>query len=157
MTVIAEGAPVTNPDGIRVKTEENELSLEEMSSALPDTPVIMARVGDCWWRFIYAARGGNWGLAGYYLRRVRKLENTLAVVRPKHAERLKRFQDTALPEVEAAVEAEDLDRLEKAFADATDMANALHNESGYPYIRWILPAEPPLGLQLAPVEPTPGE
>jgi hypothetical protein len=142
-----------SPNGITVRTEDNELTLEQMSGALPDTPTIMARVGDCWWRFIYAARGGNWGLAGYYLRRVKKLDATLAVLRPKHAERLIRFKATALPEVEAAVEAEDLERLERAYAAATDSANRFHEESGYPYIRWELPAEEPKGLVLGPVTP----
>jgi hypothetical protein len=134
-----------------VKTDDNELSLEEMSAALPDTPAIMEKVGYCWWSLIYAARGGNWGLAEYYLKRVRKLENTLKVLRPKHFERLERFQARALPDVFAAVEAQDLDRLEAAYTAATEMANELHGESGYPYIRWQLPAEPPPGLQLSPV------
>jgi hypothetical protein len=138
-------------DDVRIKTEENELSLREISEALPDTPTIMKRVGESWWCLIYAARGGNWGLAGYYLRRVGKLENTLKVLRPKHRERLERFQRTALPAVSEAVAAEDLAGLEAAYAAATDLANRLHRESGYPYIKWVLPAAPPVGLQLAPV------
>jgi hypothetical protein len=138
-------------DEIRIRTEENELTLQEMSQALPDTSRIMARVGQCWWHVIYAARGGNWGLAGYYLRSFAKAENTLKVLRPKHRERLERFQAVALPPVTAALEAEDLEKFEVAFAAATDMANLLHAESGYPYIVWELPSEPPKGLQLKPV------
>jgi hypothetical protein len=135
-------------DDNRIKTEENELTLQEMSEALPDTPAIMEKVGHSWWHLIYAARGGNWGLAGYYLRRVNKLDNTLKVLRPKHRERLERFQAEAIPAVTAAVEAEDLEALEQAYTAATDMANGLHVESGYPYIRWELPAEAPKGLRL---------
>jgi hypothetical protein len=138
-------------DEFRIKTADNELSLEEMSAALPDTPAIMEKVGHCWWHLIYAARGGNWGLAEYYLKRVAKLENTLKVLRPKHRERLERFQEQALPGVVAAVEAQNLEELEVAYAAATDMANDLHGESGYPYLRWELPAQPPHGLQLSPV------
>jgi hypothetical protein len=141
------------PDELRVITEDNELSLEEMSQALPDTSTIMTRVGESWWHMIYAARGGNWPLAAYYLKRVRKLEGTLSILRPKHAERLQRFRETVIPEVIAALEAEDLPRFERAFTAATDMANRLHDESGYPYIKWVLPDEPPLGLQLSPVAP----
>jgi hypothetical protein len=138
---------------LRVKTDDNELTLEQMSQALPDTSTIMTRVGECWWHMIYAARGGNWPLAMYYLKRVQKLEDTLAILRPKHAERLHRFQETAMPEVTDALEAEDLARLERAFTAATDMANRLHDESGYPYVRWQLPDEPPVGLQLSRVSP----
>lgn len=139
-------------DETRVKTEENELTLREMSEALPDTPAIMEKVGHCWYHLIYAARGGNWGLAGYYLRRMVKLENTLKVIRPKHRDRLERFQEEVVPAVAAAVDDQDLERLEVAYAAATDMANRLHVESGYPYIKWVLPTEPPSGLQLEPVE-----
>ena len=139
------------PKDIRVTTNDNDLTLEEMSSALPDTSTIMTRVGVCWWHAMYAARGGNWPLARYYLDRVRKLEHTLAILRPKHRERLQRFQDTAIPNVIDALEAENLDRFEHAFAAATDLANRLHEESGYPYIRWVLPDEAPVGLQLGPV------
>jgi len=138
-------------DEIRVTTDDNELSLEEMSAALPDTPAIMEKVGHCWWHLIYAARGGNWGLAEYYLKRVGKLENTLKVLRPKHRERLVRFQEQALPAVYAAIDARNIESLEIAYEDATQFANDLHAESGYPYLRWVLPAEPPQGLQLAPV------
>jgi hypothetical protein len=124
-------------DEYLVKTEENELSLEEMSSALPDTPAVMEKVGHSWWHLIYAARGGNWDLAGYYL------------------ERLERFQREALPDVVAALELHDIDRLEGAYAAATDLANQMHVESGYPYIRWELPAQPPAGLQLSHVDAPP--
>lgn len=144
-------------DEILVKTAENELSLQEMAEALPDTSTIMTRVGESWWRLYYAAQGGNWALADYYLRRVRKLDNTLSVLRPKHRERLDRFQATVLPEVTASIEAGDFDRFQRAFDEATATANRLHGESGYPYIKWILPTEVPVGLELGPVEVTPQE
>ena len=96
--------------------------------------------------------GGNWGLAGYYPRRVDKLTSALRALRPKHSQRLWTFQTQAMPAVVEAVEAEDLEALEAAYAEATVTANRLHEESGYPFIRWELPPEPPQGLQLTPVE-----
>jgi hypothetical protein len=138
-------------DEFTVTTKDNELTLEEMSGALPDTSTVMARVGHSWWHLIYAARGGNWGLAEYYHDRVAKLARTLAVLRPKHRERLEVFQTQALRFVTAAIEARDLARLEEAYATATELANHLHDESGYPYVRWILPTEAPKGLDLGPV------
>lgn len=135
-------------DQTRITTNDTEISLREIAESLPDTATMMARIGESWWRLIYAARGGNWDLAAYYLRRTAKLENTLKVLRPKHRERLERFQTTALPSVVSAVEARDLEALERAYADATEMANRMHDESGYPYVRWVLPDEPPKGLRL---------
>ncbi|MGH2491345.1 MAG: hypothetical protein ACRDF9_07530 [Candidatus Limnocylindria bacterium] len=122
-----------------------------MGSLLPDAEAIMAAVGDCWWKLIYCARGGNWPLADYYYRRVAHLEENLITVSPKHAERMRRFQKEALSDVLAAIFANDLPKLEKAYAAATDMANVLHGESGYDYIKWELPAEAPKGLRLGPV------
>jgi hypothetical protein len=78
----------------------------------------MKRVGESRWYLSYAARGANWGLAGYYLRRVNKLENALKVLRRKHRERLERFQNTALPPVIEAVAAEDIAQIEAAYAAA---------------------------------------
>jgi hypothetical protein len=140
-------------DEFTVKTDDNELTLEEMSGALPDTSTIMARVGHSWWHLIYAARGGNWGLARYYHDRVAKLARKLAVLRPKHRERLELFQADALRFVAAAIDDRNLARLEEAYATATDLANHLHDESGYPYVRWVLPEDAPKGLDLGPVEP----
>jgi hypothetical protein len=74
------------------------------------------------------------------------------VVRPKHRDRLERFQSQALAEVTRAVEIRDLAALEAAFALATDFANQMHVESGYPHIEWVLPDEPPRGLRLEPVK-----
>jgi hypothetical protein len=145
------------PTEIRVTTDDNELSLEQLSWAMPDTSVVMVRIGENWWRLIFSARGGNWPLAEYYLRRVRKLENVLATLRPKHAERLARFQEEALPAVEAAIAGRDAGGLESAFAAATDMANRMHVESGYPYIKWVLPATAPPGLDLGPVVAAPAD
>jgi hypothetical protein len=140
-------------DEIKVRTADNELTLEQMSETLPDTSTIMTRVGECWWKLWYAAEGGNWGLADYYMRRVIKLENQLKVLRPKHLERLDRFQASATPAVVAAIAAEDVEAFRTAYQAATDTANRLHEESGYPYIRWTLPKEPPIGLELGPVTP----
>jgi hypothetical protein len=134
----------------KVVTDQTEMSLREIVESLPDTPTIMNRIGDSWWRFIYAARGGNWDLAGYYLSRISKLEDGLMVLRPKHRERLERFQSIALPAVTTALASRDLARLETAYAEATDLANRLHAESGYPYITWELPYQPPQGLKLGP-------
>jgi hypothetical protein len=136
-----------------VRTNDNELSLEQMSEALPDTPAVMEKVGHCWWHLIYAARGGNWGLAQYYLDRVVKLSGQLAMLRPKHQERLQRFSTEALQYVGHAIGDRNLARLEEAYDTATQLANFLHAESGYPYIKWVLPANAPEGLQLEPVQP----
>ena len=136
---------------VSIGKDKDPLSLNEVGRLLPDAEAIMSMVGDCWWKLIYSARGGNWPLADYYYRRVHHLEEMLVTVSPKHTERMRRFQREALPAVLAAIFANDLPALEKAYKAATDMANTLHVESGYDYIKWELPGEAPRGLRLNPV------
>lgn len=140
----------TSAEGVVVGTDENELTLREISEALPGTRVMMQRIAYSWWHFIYAARGGNWELASYYLRGINQFGEMLKMLRPRYRDLFSRFQRNALPAVAAAVEARDLDALEKAYATATDFANRMHAEAKHPFVRFTLPDEPPRELYLGP-------
>lgn len=141
---------MTDEDQIRkIRTAHGELTVEEIADALPSTGDLMALVGSSWWKCAYAARGGNWPLAAYFARRVRSLQRKLAVLRPKHRERLASFEAERLVPLFGAIEAGDRAAFEAAFAAATESANQSHVETGYPYIRWVLPDEPPKDLDLA--------
>lgn len=131
-----------------IRTAHGELTIEQVADALPSTGDLMALVGSSWWKCAYAARGGNWPLAAYFARRVRSLQRKLGVLRPKHRERLATFEIEQLAPLFRAIEAGDLEAFEAAFAAATDRANQTHVETGYPYIRWVLPDEPPKDLDL---------
>jgi hypothetical protein len=128
----------------------DELSPEHIAAGLPGTADLMALVGNSWWKCAYAARGGNWPLAAFCARRVRNLQRRLAVMRPKYAERLATFETAMLGPVFAALEVRDRGAFDRAFAAATENANVQHVETGYGYIRWKLPAEPPLDVDLGP-------
>jgi len=127
-----------------------ELTLEEIAELLPGTGEIMASVGECWWRCAYAARGGNWQLAAYFVRRVRSLQRKLALVRPKYSGDLQAFEEQHLAPALAACESADRAAFDRAFAGATDAANELHVKWAKPYIRWTLPDQPPRDLDLGP-------
>ena len=133
-----------------VRTTHAELSLEQMAELLPSTGEIMQSVALCWLKCAYAARGGNWPLAAYFARRVRGLQRSLAVLRPKHRERLEEFEGGVLTEPLAAIAAQDGVAFERVFASATDLANQMHVQTGYAYIRWVLPSDPPSDLDLGP-------
>lgn len=135
-------------DDIRIKTPHAELSLHDIAGVLPGTGQIMADVGDAWWKCFYAARGGNWPLAAHFASRVRTLQRSLAVLRPKYREQLEGFEKIELAGVIAAIKKREWDGFERAFAAATDRANELHVETSHPFIRWVLPVEPPKGLEL---------
>jgi hypothetical protein len=124
------------------------LSLEQLAELLPGTGEIMASVGNAWWKCAYAARGGNWELAAYFARRVRGLQRKLAVIRPKYADDLVEFESAQLNPLLAALDAHDGPAFERGYAKATNKANDLHVKWAKPYIRWVLPDEPPNDLDL---------
>jgi hypothetical protein len=134
-----------------VPTRHGLLTLEQIADALPGTAETMVHVARAWARCAYAARGGNWPLAAYYARRVRSLQRTLAVTRPKHRDRLESFEREQLGPLFRAIEARDRNVFERAFAAATERANEMHVETGHGYIRWVLPDEPPTDLVLGPL------
>jgi hypothetical protein len=133
-------------------TAHGELTLQEIAELLPGTGEIMASVGECWWKCAYAARGRNWQLAAYFVRRVRSLQRKLAVVRPKYSGDLAAFEEQHIVPALAACDAGDERAFDRAFAAATDKANELHVKWAKPYIRWTLPDEPPKDLDLGPAQ-----
>lgn len=135
-------------------TPRGELTLEEIAELLPGTGELMASVGECWWKCAYAARGGNWQLAAYFVRRVRGLQRKLALIRPKYSGDLAAFEEQHIAPALAACDAGDRAAFDRAFAAATGRANELHVKWSKPYIRWTLPAEPPRDLDLGPGQPT---
>ena len=124
------------------------LSLEQIAQLLPGTGELMASVGNAWWKCAYATRGGNWELAAYFARRVRGLQRKLAVIRPKYAEDLLAFENEHLNPLLAALGAHDGPAFERGYVKGTDKANELHVKWAKPYIRWVLPDEPPKDLDL---------
>lgn len=136
----------------KVRTKHAELSLEEIGSLLPGTGEIMASVSTCFGMCWHAAAGGNWDLGAYYLRRVRGLLRGLSVTRPKYADRLRDFDTAVLEQLYQALLERDRVAFERIYEEAVDRANANHAETGYPYVRWRRPPEPPeKGLDLGAV------
>jgi len=136
-------------DAKTARTKSGELTLAEIAELLPGTGEIMASVGECWWKCAYAARGGNWQLAAYFVRRVRGLQRKLAVVRPKYSGDLAAFEKEHIDPALAACDARDRSAFDRVFAAATDRANELHVKWAKPYIRWTLPDEPPKDLEMS--------
>jgi hypothetical protein len=133
----------------RVRTKHAELTLEDIGAALPGTGEIMASVSSCYAMSWYAAAGGGWDLAAYYLRRTRSLLRGLAVIRPKYAEQLGTYDAGVLEPLYQALVARDRPAFEALYQRAVDEANAYHVDTGHTYIRWMLPPEPPeKGLDL---------
>ena len=134
---------------LRIRTKHAELTLEEIAGALPGTGDVMAEVSHCFGTCWHAARRERFQLAAYYARRTRSLLGRLALLRPQHAERLRRFDVECLEPVIQALLAGDGNAFEAAFKACVELANLFHVETGHPYIVWEAPPRSPedgLGL-----------
>jgi hypothetical protein len=132
-----------------VRTRHAELTLEEIGGALPGTGEVMASVSWCFAMCWHAESGGNRDLAAYYLRRTRSLLRGLAVTRPKYAEQIRVYDTDVLEELYQALLAGERTTFAALYGRAIDEANEYHVSTGHPYIKWVLPAEPPeKGLDL---------
>jgi hypothetical protein len=80
------------------------------------------------------------------------------VTRPKYAAQLAQFDARFLDPLYAAVLERQLEPFAARFAEAADEANRYHVDTGHPYIRWSVPADPPdQGLDLSSGGPPPAE
>jgi hypothetical protein len=114
------------------------ITMEQLAAALPSPEETMYMVGEQWATSFHAARGGNWQLARHAANHVRKLLISFAALNPKHAERIDAFRPY-VDEVLRAAHAADGPAFDRAFAAATNRANADHAETGYAFIVWKAP------------------
>jgi hypothetical protein len=134
------------------KSKHGELTIDQLAEIQPGLGRIMPEVSDAYWYAYYAAKGGNFALARYYVKKVASLLRLCATTRPKYAKLLGAFETGSLGPVLAAVEARDFAAFEAAYHRGVAVANRMHVETGHPEIVWKLPPEPPRHLALGPPE-----
>ncbi len=137
-------------DNIVGKTKHGEMSLDQLAEMQPGLARLMPEVSDAYWTAYYAARGGNWRLAAYYVRKIGNLFKLCAITRPKYARQLDAYKMFTLDPLEATIAAKDFTSFDRVYKAGIAEANRYHVETGYGQIVWKLPAEPPPHLDLGP-------
>ena len=127
-----------------------ELDMDQLVDLQPGLGRLMPEVGRRYGILYYAAQGGNWELARYQWRGLQTLFGMGATLRPKMARHLQSFQASTMKDLERALENRSWPEFERAFQEGIQLANRLHVATNHPEIRWKLPAEPPLDLDLGP-------
>jgi hypothetical protein len=94
-------------------------------------------------------------LAHYQWRGLQTLFGMGATLRPKMAKHLQSFQASTMQDLERALENRSWPEFERAFHEGIKLANRLHVATNHPEIRWKLPAEPPLDLDVGPAPSDP--
>lgn len=135
------------------KTKHGELTIDQLAGLAPGLGRLMREIGERYWLLYYAARGGNWDLAHYAFRGMRKMFKTGGLTRPKMAGALASYDEKWLTPIADAIAARDWHAFSAAYTAATDEANRVHVSLGYGYIEWRLPNVAPQQLTLTPVVP----
>lgn len=139
--------PPASPIG---RHKKGELTLDQIAELQPGLARLMPEVSDAYWIAYYAARGGNWKLARYYVKKTVRLMKLCAVARPKYQASLEAYTAHTLDPLVKACDANDFGQFDKLYQAGVAEANRYHGLTGHPEIVWKLPPEPPGHLQLGP-------
>ena len=132
------------------RTKHGELTLDQIGGLMPGLgglmPIIAERFG---WMY-HAAKGGNWDLAAYQLRKVMHLFRVGKTTRPKWRETIDRYTESSLEPLRQAIADASLEKFEAAARFAVDEANRIHAETGYGYIVYKIQEAAPSHMSLEP-------
>lgn len=133
---------------VKGKSKHGELTIDQLVEIQPGLGRIMPEISDAYWYAYYAARGGNFELARYYVKKVASLMKLCATTRPKYAKYTDAYDAGTLKPLLEAIEARDFAAFEARYRMGIEVANRMHAETGHPEIIWKLPPEPPQHLEL---------
>jgi hypothetical protein len=127
-----------------------EEEIQTLAKLQPGLGTVMIEYSRRFSTTYYAAKGGNWGLAGYQLKEMREIQEVGEATRPAHADALKVFEKTYLDPIEESIKAKDHRKFDAAFKAAITGCDGCHAASGYPFIKYVLPRTSPSPLSNKP-------
>lgn len=133
-----------------IDTGKGEFALSELGHLMPGMAEIMPLVGGRIWKCYYAGQAHNKPLARFQLSEAVNLMEKGSFLRPKYAENMEKFLNEEVAAVSKAIESEDWDGFETAFAAMVDAANAYHEVYDKGFLRWKVPSEAPPDLDFTP-------
>ncbi len=124
--------------------------LKTLAELQPGLGTVMMEYAARYTNAYYAAKGGNWDLAGYMLKEAGEIQEVGETTRPERAAGLKAFETAYLKPLNAAATAKDFKQFEAAFKKGIQGCNGCHAGQGFPYIKYELPKAPPAPLAMKP-------
>ena len=138
------GANAKNMNNLVVPTKHNKnLTLGQIADITPGLGTVMIEYGHRFYIAYYAAKAGNWGLAGYEIKEQTEIQEVGEVTRPSHAEELKAFEHTYLDPIKKDIKAKDWNGFAAHYAAAIEGCNGCHAGTGHSYIKYRLPTHAP--------------
>lgn len=145
--VLASAGAYAASDWLKGSTEEKLKTLAELQ---PGLGTVMIEYANRYTNAYYAAKGGNWDLAGYMLKEAGEIQEVGETTRPARAQALKAFEKSYLDPLNEAVKAKDFKKFDKAFKDGIQGCNGCHAAQGFPFIKYQLPKAPLAPLVMKP-------
>jgi hypothetical protein len=130
--------------------KHGDLTLDQIAELQPGLATLMRDISDRYWIAYYAAQGGNWALAAYQLRALRKRLADGALTRPKHKAMLETYTHKIVEPLLENCTAQNFAAFDKTYREGIAMANQMHGATKHGEIVWKLPATPPPHLDLGP-------
>jgi hypothetical protein len=143
------GAVYAQPptDWLKGSTEDQ---LKTLAGIQPGLGTVMMEYSTRYTNMYYAAKGGNWDLAGYQLKEALEIQEVGETTRPPRADGLKAFETAYMVPLDAAIKAKDFGTFDKTFNLGVQGCNGCHAAQGFPFIKYKLPAAPASPLSMEP-------
>jgi len=135
---------------VRAATKHGTLTVDELAAMQPGMARLMDELSRRYWVLYYAAKAGNWELAGYMERESEKILQTASVARPKYREDIAAFLRNRFGPVASAIEAKDWRAFDAAYRYGIEDSNMYHDKYNKRFIRFRLPDHPPEWFDLEP-------
>ena len=132
------------PHWLKGTTDEKLATLEKIQEALGS---VMMEYNYRMTTMYYAAKGGNWDLAGYQLKEAREIQEVGETTRPHFADALKAFESANLDPIEKTIKEKNFSKFKADFGKMVQGCNGCHASEGYPYIHYMLPKQPVAALK----------
>jgi hypothetical protein len=145
--MLLTGGTYAASDWLTGSTEDQLKTLAELQ---PGLGTVMMEYSARYTNAYYAAKGGNWDLAGYMLKEALEIQEVGETTRPERAGALKAFETAYLEPLDAAIKAKDFNTFDAAFKAGMKGCNGCHASQGFPYIEYALPDSPSAPLKFTP-------
>jgi hypothetical protein len=140
------------PDGTdhdhEIAIKGGSFPLSDLGHLLPGMAEIMPQVGQRIWKCYYAGKARNRPLARFQLSEAVNLMEKGSILRPKYAENMEKFINGSVASLRKIIESDDWDAFEGAFKAMVDEANGYHELYEKSFLRWKVPEQPPLDLDM---------
>jgi len=139
----AAGGAYAGSDWLKGSTADQ---LKTLAGIQPGLGTVMIEYSNRFTNAYYAAKGGNWGLAGYQIKEALEIQEVGEATRPGRAGALKAFEKAYVGKLDKAIVSKDFGAFDTAFKSAVKGCNGCHASQGFAYIEYKLPDSPPAPL-----------